>query len=140
LLSERLGVSKQEVIEMEQRLDGWDLSLDAPLKEDSETERMEVFTAEAESVESQVAKKEMENLLHVKIAKFRKQLSRRELDILDLRIFSDAPVTLQELADRHNISRERVRQVEKSIIRKMRKFFKREISDFDAYVYAMASE
>ena len=41
LLSERLGVSEREIVDMDQRLDGWDVSLDAPLKNDSETERIE---------------------------------------------------------------------------------------------------
>jgi RNA polymerase sigma-32 factor len=40
LLSERLGVSEREIIDMDQRLDGWDLSLDAPLTDDSDTERI----------------------------------------------------------------------------------------------------
>ena len=41
LLSERLGVSEREIVDMDQRLDGWDVSLDAPLKDDSDTERIE---------------------------------------------------------------------------------------------------
>jgi RNA polymerase sigma-32 factor len=40
LLSQRLGVSEKEIVDMDQRLDGWDVSLDAPLKEDSDTERL----------------------------------------------------------------------------------------------------
>ena len=57
----------------------------------------------------------------------------REKEIFDLRIFSDNPVTLQEIGDRYGISRERVRQVEKNIVKKMREYFKREIPDFAAY-------
>ncbi|MBI9084357.1 MAG: RNA polymerase factor sigma-32 [Desulfobacterales bacterium] len=133
LLSQRLGVSEREIIDMDQRLDGWDLSLDAPLKEDSDTERIEFLNTDAVSIEDQVAKKEMEALLHQKIAAFRKQMKSRELEIFDLRIFSDTPATLQDIGDRYGISRERVRQVEKNIIRKMRDFFKEEIPDFAAY-------
>ena len=133
LLSERLGVSEKEIVDMDQRLDGWDVSLDAPLKDDSDTERIEFLSTEAESAEDQVAKKEMEALLHNKIAEFRKKMTKRELEIFDLRIFSDSPVTLQEIGDRYDISRERVRQIEKNVIKKMREFFKREIPDFRAY-------
>jgi RNA polymerase sigma-32 factor len=133
LLSERLGVSEREIIDMDQRLDGWDVSLDAPLKEDSDTERIEFVSTEAESIEDKVSKKEIEVLLHNKIAEFRKKMTPRELEIFDLRIFSDNPVTLQEIGDRYGISRERVRQVEKNIIKKMREFFKREIPDFASY-------
>ena len=136
LLSERLGVSEQEIVDMDQRLDGWDVSLDAPLKDDSDTERIEFLSTETESAEDQVAKKEMEALLHNKIAEFRKKMTKRELEIFDLRIFSDNPVTLQEIGDRYSISRERVRQIEKNVIKKMREFFKREIPDFQAYTHS----
>ncbi len=133
LLSERLGVSEKEIVDMDQRLDGWDVSLDAPLKDDSDTERIEFLSTESVSAEDQVAKKEIEVLLHNKIDEFRKNMTDREKEIFDLRIFSDTPVTLQEIGDRYGISRERVRQVEKNIIKKMREFFKREIPDFSAY-------
>jgi RNA polymerase sigma-32 factor len=133
LLSERLGVSEREIVDMDQRLDGWDVSLDAPLKEDSDTERIEFLSTTTESIEDQVSKKEIEVLLHNKIAEFRKKMSPREIEIFDLRIFSDNPVTLQEIGDRYGISRERVRQVEKNIIKKMREFFKKEIPDFASY-------
>ena len=133
LLSERLGVSEREIVDMDQRLDGWDVSLDAPLKDDSDTERVELLSDEAESVENQVAKKEIEALLHNKIAEFKKTMTSRELEIFEQRIFSDTPATLQEIGDRYGISRERVRQVEKNIIKKMREFFKQEMPDFNFY-------
>jgi RNA polymerase sigma-32 factor len=133
LLSERLGVSEREIIEMDQRLDGWDVSLNSPLKEDSGTERIEFLSSEAESVENKVAKKEMKTLLHQKIAEFRKQMTERELVIFDERIFSDSPVTLQVIGNRYDISRERVRQVEKNMVKKMRAYFKQEIPDFSVY-------
>jgi len=140
LLSERLGVSEREIVDMDQRLDGWDVSLDAPLKDDSDTERIEFLSTDTESIEDQVSKKEIEVLLHNKIAEFRKKMTPRELEIFNLRIFSDNPVTLQEIGDRYGISRERVRQVEKNIIKKMREFFKREIPDFASYTEGSTAE
>jgi len=133
LLSERLGVSEREIVDMDQRLDGWDLSLDAPVKEDSNTNRMELLETEGESVEEQMAKKEMKALLHEKIKEFSQQMTPRESEIFTTRIFSDTPATLQEIGDKYQISRERVRQVEKNIIKKMRDYFRNEISDFDDY-------
>jgi len=133
LLSERLGVSEREIIDMDQRLDGWDVSLDAPLKDDSDTERIDFINTDAESTEDVVAKKEIEALLHNKIDEFKKTMTPRELEIFEHRIFADTPATLQEIGDRYDISRERVRQVEKNIIKKLRDFFKREIPDFDSY-------
>ncbi len=133
LLSQRLGVTEREIVDMDQRLDGWDLSLDAPIKGDSNTERMDFIRTDSTSAEDQVAKKEMESLLHQKIAEFKKNLTPRELDIFDQRIFSDTPSTLQQIGDNYGISRERVRQVEKNIVKKMREFFKDEIPDFAVY-------
>jgi len=135
LLSQTLGVSEREIVDMEQRLNGWDVSLDAPLKDDSDTERIEFLNTEDESTEEKVAKKEIEELLHNKIEMFKKKMNKRELEIFNMRIFSDDPATLQEIGDRYGISRERVRQIEKSLIKKLREFFKREIPDFDSYAF-----
>jgi len=133
LLSERLGVSEKEIVDMGQRLDGWDVSLDAPLKDDSDTERMDFVSSEDESIDDRLAKKEMESILHEKIEEFRKKMTEREIEIFNQRIFSDDPITLQEIGDKYGISRERVRQIEKNIVKKMKDFFKREIPDFDSF-------
>jgi len=133
LLSEKLGVSEREIVDMDQRLDGWDVSLDAPLKDDSDAGRIDFLNSEEESTEDQVAKKEIETLLHNKIDEFKRTMTKRELEIFELRIFADNPATLQDIGDRYGISRERVRQVEKNIIKKLRVFFKHEMPDFDSY-------
>lgn len=133
LLSERLGVSEREIVDMDQRLDGWDVSLDAPVKDDSDTEKIEFLKTTVESAEDQVAKKEIEALITNKIKEFKKQMTQRELEIFEKRIFSDDPVTLQEIGDSYGISRERVRQVEKNILKRLKEFFKQEIPDFDSY-------
>jgi len=134
LLSERLGVTEKEIVDMDQRLDGWDVSLDAPLTDDSDSEKIEFISYDSESAEEQVSKKQMDNLIHGKIEEFRKLMTKRENEIFDLRIFSDSPATLQEIGDRYGISRERVRQVEKNIITKMREFIREELPDFASYV------
>ncbi len=133
LLSERLGVSQREIIDMDQRLDGWDISLDAPLKEDSDTERIEFLNSETDSAEDILGNKEVEKLVHEKVAEFKKTLSDRELEIFELRIYSDEPLTLQEIGEKYDISRERVRQVEKSITKRLKDFFRKEIPDFHLY-------
>ena len=133
LLSEKLGVSEQEIINMDQRLDGWDVSLDAPLKEDSDSERIDFVSTDAESAEDHVARREIESILNEKIEAFKKKMTKRELEIFDNRIFSDSPLTLQEIGEKYGISRERVRQIEKNILKKMKEFFNDEIPDFHAY-------
>jgi RNA polymerase sigma-32 factor len=134
LLSERLGVTEQEVTDMDQRLDGWEISLDAPIKDDSEDERVAFIATPGVSVDSQVAKKEMEAILHEKLAVFREKLSDRERDILKNRLFSDTPATLQDIGKRYGISRERVRQIESNMIKRMKSYFEQEIPEFDSFL------
>ena len=131
LLSERLGVSEKEITSMDQRLDNWDLSLDEPLKDDSNTKRVDFIRVDVDSTEDEVAQKEIESILHRKIDEFKKSLNNRELNIFDRRIFSDSPETLQEIGEEFSVSRERIRQIESNIIKKMRTYFKEDMPDFD---------
>jgi len=140
LLSERLGVTEREVTDMDQRLDGWEISLDAPIKEGSDNERSGFVASEAVSAETQVAKKEMGAILREKLASFKNNLNERELDILENRVFSDAPTTLQDIGKRYGISRERVRQIEHNMIRRMKSYFEREIDDFDSFLEGLSED
>ncbi|MBW1739555.1 MAG: RNA polymerase factor sigma-32 [Deltaproteobacteria bacterium] len=140
LLSERLGVSEQEVTDMDRRLDGWEVSLDAPIKEGSDNERIEFIAAPAASAETQMAEKEMGAIIHEKLASLKKDLNEREVYILENRIFSDTPATLQEIGERYGISRERVRQIENNMIKKMRAYFQREIPDFQSFLGDLSAD
>jgi RNA polymerase sigma-32 factor len=131
LLSQKLGISDKQIIEMDQRLNGWDVSLDAPLKEDAGTEMSNFIPAEKKSQEEEIAQKQVTLLLNNKIDDFRGTISDRERDIFDRRIFSEDPLTLQQLGTRHGISRERIRQVEKEIIDKIKIYLEQEIPDFN---------
>ena len=133
LLSERLGVTQKEVVEMDQRINGWDISLDAPLTEDSDTARIEFLKTSSESLEETISKKEIEAILHQRIAEFKKEMNQRELDIFNQRIFAENPKTLAEIGKRYGISRERVRQIQKNIIAKMKNSFKHALPDYAAY-------
>ena len=133
LLSERLGVSQKEVVEMDQRISSWDVSLDAPLTHDTDTARIEILESSSESLEDKISKKEFETILHQHIAEFRKEMNQRELDIFNQRIFAESPKTLAEIGKRYGISRERVRQIQKNIIVKMKESFKNALPDYNAY-------
>lgn len=134
VLARRLDVSEDEIINMDQRLNEWDLSLDAPLNTDTSTSKIELFETDSESVEERVSEKEIRVVLHEKVSVFRENITERERDIFDQRIFSETPTTLREIGQQYGISRERVRQVEKNVIKKLRAFFQQELPDF--YVYA----
>ena len=132
-ISERLGVSKKDVVEMDQRIKGWDISLDTPLTDGSDTARIEFLKTFSESLEDKISKKEFETILHQRVAEFKKEMNQRELDIFDQRIFAENPETLADIGKRYGISRERVRQIQKNIITKMKVSFKHALPDYAAY-------
>ena len=118
---------------MDQRLGGWELSLDAPLKEGSDEYHKNFLPASDPQVEEILAQAELKDLFRQKLSQFRRELNDKELDILDLRLLAEKPLTLQEIGARHRISRERVRQIEDRLIKRLRQFLKSEISDWEDY-------
>ena len=133
LLADALNVREEEVIEMDQRLGGWELSLDAPLKEGSDEYHKNFLPTTEPQVEEILAQAELKNLFRQKLSEFRRELNGKELDILDLRLLAEKPLTLQEIGARHHISRERVRQIEDRLIKRLRQFLKSEIADWEDY-------
>ena len=133
LLADALNVREEEVIEMDQRLGGWELSLDAPLKEGSDEYHKNFLPTTEPQVEEVLAQAELKELFRRKLSEFRRELNQKELDILDLRLLAEKPLTLQEIGARHKISRERVRQIEDRLIKRMRQFLKSEIANWEDY-------
>ncbi len=133
LLSQRLGVKKKDIVEMDQRINGWDVSLDAPLTEGSDTARIEFLKMPSDSLEDRMSQKELQAILRQRITEFRKEMDPRELHIFNQRIFAEEPKTLSELGKKFGISRERVRQIQKGIIAKLKDAFKDNLPDYAAY-------
>lgn len=133
LLAEALNVKEEEVIEMDQRLGGWELSLDAPLKEGSDEYHKNFLPTTEPQVEEVLADAELKDMFRRKLGEFRAELNDKELDILDLRLLAEKPLTLQEIGVRHHISRERVRQIEDRLIKRLRQYLKNEIADWEDY-------
>jgi len=133
LLAEALNVREEEVIEMDQRLGGWELSLDAPLKDGSDEYHKNFLPATDPQVEEVLAQAELKDMFRRKLGEFRSELNDKEMDILDLRLLAEKPLTLQEIGARHRISRERVRQIEDRLIKRLRQYLKTEIADWEDY-------
>ncbi len=133
LLSDVLHVREEEVVEMEQRLGSWELSLDAPLREGSEDYHKNFLPTYEPQVEEILADAEIKGMFREKLAEFRKSLSDKELDILDSRLLAEKGLTLQEIGARHGVSRERVRQIEDRLIKKLRHYLQTEIPDWEEH-------
>jgi len=121
LLAQRLDVKESEVVEMQQRLAGRDLSIDTPLDQGGEATMLDFLASPGATAEEEVADSESRQLLSRKIREFGDTLTGKEKVIFDARLMAEEPLTLQDIGDRYGISRERVRQLEERIKKKLKK-------------------
>jgi RNA polymerase sigma-32 factor len=130
LLAGALNVSKEEVTEMDQRLEGGDLSLNAPLEENGRQTYMDILPA-GDTLEETVADAQFNELLAKKIKEFNQGLKLNETFLLKNRLMADEPMTLQEVGDQLKISRERARQIEKRVVDKLRVYLQGQFPDLE---------
>lgn len=114
-----LNVSDKEVAEMEQRLQG-DYSLDAELSCGDGLTALESLADERMNQEELLAECQENQQLQQKVAQVVAVLNEKERFIVEHRITSDEPLTLQEIATHFSISRERVRQIEEGALKKVK--------------------
>ena len=128
LIAKRLGVTEQDVIDMNRRLGG-DVSLNAPIREDGDSGEWQDWLVDdvsdqetrlAESEESDNRRKALGDALSV--------LNERERRIFEARRLADDPITLEDLAAEFGVSRERVRQIEVRAFEKVQRAVKSRIA------------
>lgn len=119
-IAERLRVSPAEVISMNRRLAGPDRSLNAPVHDEGESELQDWLVDDSDSQETLLAQSQEREQHRRLLAAALARLSSREQDIVRERRLRESPLTLSQLAGRHNISRERVRQLEVSAVEKLK--------------------
>ncbi len=113
-----LGVKKWEVEEMDIRM-GQDISLDACVSEDNDSTLGDRLVHEGEDQESALIKKEERALVQRNIAGALAMLTEKESFIVKNRLMADNPMTLQEIGEHYNFTRERARQIESQAIKKL---------------------
>jgi RNA polymerase sigma-32 factor len=128
-LTDQLGVSAQELTEMNRRLSGPDSSLNAPLRSDSESEWQDWLADDTLDQETRMADREELGERHTLLTTALDELTERERDIIQARRLQDEPATLEELSQKYGISRERVRQIEVRAFEKLQKQMKSALND-----------
>jgi RNA polymerase sigma-32 factor len=131
LLAQRLDVKESEVVEMQQRLAARDLSVDAPLEQGDSGTMLDLLPSQAATAEDAVADAETRELISTKVKEFGAALTGREREIFDRRLMAEEPLTLQDIADRYGISRERVRQIEERVKKKLKAYLLAECRDLE---------
>ena len=139
LIAKRLGVTEQDVVDMNRRLGG-DVSLNAPIREDGDAGEWQDWLVDdrptrrprlAESEEADNRRKALREALTV--------LNERERRIFEARRLADDPITLEDLADEFGVSRERVRQIEVRAFEKVQKAVKNRVAAMESPPVAPAA-
>ena len=123
-LSHKLGIPEDEISEMAKRLSSRDVSLDKPIShdDDSATPLSALLKKEDGSLplDEQMALDEQLSILMSSVEGLKASLNEKEIILLEERILSDEPLTLQEIGDKYNITREAVRQTEVRLMKKIK--------------------
>lgn len=121
LLAEKIGVKESDVVEMNQRLSKGDVSLDTPVFDDAQgTRQVDLMEDESEGADEKLAREELLEILKVEAKAIEKELNERDLYIFRYRILAEDPITLQDVGDKFGITRERARQLETKVLKKIR--------------------
>ncbi len=118
-IAKELVVSEDEVKEMNRRLSG-DKSLNVAVSDDDEDEQIDFLVDKSQNIEENLARRQEASYKAKVLQSCMEKLSEREQYIIKNRMLTDSPVTLEELGAKFNVSRERIRQIEKSAFDKLK--------------------
>jgi len=139
LIAKRLGVTEQDVVDMNRRLGG-DASLNAPIRDDGDSgEWQDWLVDEGPNQERILADSEESDNRHKALISALDVLNERERRIFEARRLADDPITLEDLAGEFGVSRERVRQIEVRAFEKVQKAVKTQIAALEQPVATAAS-
>jgi RNA polymerase sigma-32 factor len=122
-VAKELNLKVEDVEEMQIRISGSESSIDKPINSDNNSSSFSDYLPAKINIEEDFIKRKMFEENKIKLEKALKLLNEREIDILKRRFFNDKKEGYQEIGDLYGISKQRVAQIEKSAIEKMRKQF-----------------
>ena len=123
-ISQDLGVTEDEVKQMEGRVFNQDFSLNTPLNDENDSEWIDQVEDDNIDVVTRVEERDELDKRKALYNQAVKKLEPRELEILTARRLDEEPKTLEDLSQKYSISRERVRQIENKAIKKLQEEIK----------------
>jgi RNA polymerase sigma-32 factor len=137
IIAENLNVPERDVVSMDMRLSAGDASLDAPVgtSEGRSVARVELLPSDDVRVDDTLADAEVGDQFSEKIHEFGDSLENKEKKIFEDRLVAEDPKTLQTLGDEFGVSRERVRQIEKRLLKKLKAYLQSELGETVVEVY-----
>ena len=133
LIAQRLDVKESEVIEMDQRLSGRDLSTDAPMGEGETATLLNTLQDNSPTPEESLAEDEYRQAIKERLKIFGEGLKDKELVVFRERLMAEQPLTLREIGERYGISRERVRQIEHRVKKKLKSYLSEEFEVLEGF-------
>ena len=118
-IAKELVVREDEVKEMNSRLSG-DKSLNVAVSDDDEDEQIDFLVDKSQNIEENLARRQEVSYKAKILQSCLEKLSEREQYIIKNRMLTDSPITLEDLGAKFNVSRERIRQIEKSAFDKLK--------------------
>jgi RNA polymerase sigma-32 factor len=103
--------------------------VDVPIGEGEEATLLNFLPDDRQTPEEEIAQTQYRELLHDKMAQFADQLKDKELVIYRERLLNEEPLTLREIGDKYGISRERVRQIEERVKKKLKAYLRKELKE-----------
>src|ERR671934_102036 len=132
LIARRLGVTEQDVVDMNRRLGG-DVSLNAPIREEGDSgEWQDWLVDDSADQETRLVEDEESDNRKKALGEALSVLNDRERRIFEARRLADDPITLEDLAAEFGVSRERVRQIEVRAFEKVQKSMKNGVAVMEA--------
>jgi RNA polymerase sigma-32 factor len=107
-----------------------DLSLDEPVSDEGTTSYSDLMASPQPAADEVLVDDEFQETLRDKLESFGETLDERDRDVFRSRLLTDEPATLQEIGDRHEISREAVRQRERRIVQRLKEYLRHELAGF----------
>ena len=139
IMARSLNVRPSDVTEMQTRLGGRETSLDAPLTdEEGGATLIDVLASDDEGTDVAIARSQLDRNLRNHLADFASGLEGRDIVIWSKRMVADEPMTLQQLGDEFGVSRERARQLEARIIKRLTKFISEHVRSRGDVVFPLA--
>ena len=137
LLSARLHASEKDIIEVEKSLGVKDVSLDAAVGEDGRRTVIDQIPSVEKGPSEEIIDREFQTILKDKLGRFRNTLNEKETFILEKRLLSESPLTLQEIGDKFGLTREGIRLIEKKLIKKLKAYLTKELREFEDFRFVI---
>ncbi len=132
LLAEHFGVDENEIIDVEVSIGAVDVSMDTPTRADSSMTPAQSLS-DGKSLEKRAEIDQFREILQQKIEGFKSELKPGEIEILEKRVLSESPQSLQELGDERGVTREAVRQAEQRLLKKSRIYIEEQMPEAADY-------